>query len=64
MWSGGLAIGPAYIKFGQKEQLQQLFNAHLVVNHRSVVFFSSPSNKYEYISVCLLSLLLSLVMFI
>jgi hypothetical protein len=52
------------IKLGQKEQLQQLYSAHLAVNHRSVIFFSSTSNKCEYISVCLLFLLLSLVLII
>jgi hypothetical protein len=59
-----MATDPAYIKFGQKEQLQQLFCAHLVVNYYSVVFFGSASNKCEYISVCLLFLLLSLVLVI
>ena len=54
IWSGCLAVGPAYIKFWQKEQLQQLFSVHLVVNHCSVIFFSSPNNKCEYISVYLL----------
>jgi len=59
IWSGCLGI-----KLGQKEQLHQLFSAHLVINHCSVIFLSSTSNKCEYVSVCLLFLLLSLVLII
>jgi len=59
IWSGCLDI-----KLGQKEQLQQLFNAHIVVNHCSVIFLSSTSNKREYISVCVLFLLLSIFLII